>query len=145
LGGPLFEGQNVFDLILIHLDGDTIEECAKHSSVSVPKGKYSAEQRVGALNSMISEWLAPAPRWEAKLKRAIPTLRSESWLLAALADDEHDWERVSAKDLVSKRFRDKRLAKGAAYSKMAVQAAENVERLRRRCVSFLIFSDSIFA
>lgn len=142
---PLFEGENVFDIIVVHLDGDAVIDCAAHTSIVPPGMPCDSETRVKVVSEMIMEWLAPPAAQEAKIKKAVPTMQTESWLLAAVSANVHDWERVAAKPLFKAEFLPKGTKKAEAYARLSVEAAKKLADIRTKCRSFELFSEHLFA
>lgn len=135
---PLEEGDEPCDLILIQLDGDAMEGCSPHAATACPILPCSVEDRLNTLEAFLMEWLAPEPQRMAQIVFALPTMCTESWLMAGIRPDEADWEIANdAKD----RFRLLKKAEGNSerlqdyYRNKAIEAFNNSDEISRQCLS----------
>lgn len=77
---PLFADDPACDIIIIHMDGDALEQIAPHTDVAIPETP-DVQTRVDTITLAISKWLA-SPSRDEKLAYAIPVLQTEAWVLA---------------------------------------------------------------
>lgn len=143
LGAPLFEGDEVFDILVIHLDGDIAEKCAEKYAVTLPH-PITVASRIRLLADLIDQWLAPKPEYAAKIKVAIPTLMTETWMLAGVSTQNHAWESIAAKELfLAETGYVEGSPKADHYIAKALQLAGKTAQIRQRCSSFDAFAQQI--
>lgn len=140
---PLEEGEAACDLIIVHLDGDALEPCAKHFSKAIPPVGCPAADRVSTLAEMLTEWLQLPSNRSDQIRGAFPVLHSEAWLLAALLPDQAHWEsELNCKSpFRALNVSSKRLA--SFYSEKSIEAAASCHEISRQSVSFSLFLNSL--
>jgi hypothetical protein len=145
LRAPLFEGEEVYDLILVHLDGDIAAECAAKFGRTIDVNP-SVEERVVFLSELLLEFCDAPSEFRERIRTAIPTMKTESWMLAGLSLGEHDWENVEAKSLLlaESGFAEGRPGKAAHYQGLAERLRVRLGEIRARCLSFRMFEESVF-
>lgn len=146
LRAPLFEGEEVYDLILVHLDGDIAHTCANKFDRTLIE-TLSVEERVAFLADLLKEFCEAPQDLEGRIKTAIPTMKTESWMLAGLSLGNHDWENVESKALLLSEsgFVDGRPGKAAHYIGLAEQLRTKLAQIRERCLSFRMFEETVFS
>lgn len=142
LNAPLFEGEDKFDAIVIHLDGDIAGACALKYNFTLPD-PLSVDERVATMSGWIAGWLKPSHEHQPKIRSAIPTQMTESWMLAGLSVKTHDWENVAAKELFLEETGFSGSRKAAHYQAMSVKLAGTTSRIAGRCRSFELFAAEV--
>jgi hypothetical protein len=145
LRAPLFDGEAVYDFIVVHLDGDIAQVCAERFGEPIGIDPQ-VDERVQALTNLISTWLAPPAEHLQKIKPAVPTQKTESWILAGLSANTHDWESVESKSILLDEtgFLDGRPGKADHYRYLAGQLKGRAGTIRARCRSFELFAAQVF-
>ncbi|WP_146218081.1 MULTISPECIES: hypothetical protein [unclassified Caulobacter] len=141
LRAPLFEGEEVYDIIVLHLDGDIAEEYAVKNGMIIGD-VITVEARVGFLSGELIRIAVGVSDHLNKLKAAIPTQKTESWMLAAISSQIHDWEAVESKSILLAEtgfFQGKR--KSEHYREMSDLMSGKGDLVRERCRSFELFCD----
>lgn len=135
---PVEEDDPPCDLILVQLDGDAMEGCSSHATTACPTLPCSVDDRLNTLEAFLIEWLEPEPQRFDQIVFTLPTMCTESWLMAGLKPDEVDWEIVNdSKD----RFRLLKKSEGNSdriqdyYQKKAKEALDNSHEISRQCLS----------
>lgn len=143
---PLFDGEDVFDVIIVHLDGDIAEACADKFGHEL-ESDINVDRRVSFLSSLLRDALKPSRDFEPKIRTAIPTQMTESWVLAAISPNEHEWESVEAKSILLREtaFPVGRPGKAAHYRRLADQMVGLSGLVRERCKSYGLFEDQFSA
>lgn len=141
---PLFAGEEVCDLLVVHLDGDAVRDCAPHASLLIPDGDLSPEDRVKYLREMIEEWLEAEAPHRDKVVTAIPVMQTEAWILASTSPNNHPWETVDSKaTLYSEMNFSGKKKKPQFYSRMAAAMLNNIDLAIKRCTSLTTFKATI--
>lgn len=83
---PVFAGDVPCDVIIVHLDGDALEEVRAHTTVIIPSPVPSIEVRLCVLTEVLEECLAASPDSRRRIALALPVLQTEAWMLAAEGD-----------------------------------------------------------
>jgi hypothetical protein len=133
---PLFAGDPSCDIIVIHLDGDALEQIEPHTSVAIPQNP-DPSSRVASLVAAVEEWLNAAPETRRRLVCAIPVQHTEAWVLAA-EDNGHDYSSDDAKA----EFRKEHTRKGGLerFYRQKVLAATRGAFTPPSCASYQAFA-----
>ncbi len=142
---PIEDDDEPCDLIFVQLDGDAVMQCSEHSDFEIPSEPLSVDDRLDALQKMVSEWLSVTDEREDQVHFAFPVMHSEAWLLAALRPDAKAWE--SLPDTKTP-FRALKASYGNStiakfYADRAKEAAPRFAEVRRQSVSFARFMGDI--
>lgn len=142
---PIEEGDQPCDLILIHLDGDALQQCAQHSAVSADPEPVPADERVNTLERVVVDLLKPPDSRVGQFVFAFPTMHTEAWLLAALRPDALSWEAEadSKRHFQALRPRGTNLTLRDFYDAKSLECAPLGNDIARQCVSFSHFRDCI--
>lgn len=78
----IFANSQVFDFIIVHLDGDVLEKSNWFSATQVASGTGSVTNRI----SIIEQWIHNAIAYSGsdELVSAIPVLSTDGWVLAGV-------------------------------------------------------------
>ncbi|WP_132095094.1 hypothetical protein [Caulobacter sp. BK020] len=128
-------------MIVVHLDGDIAVECADQFGGALPVPP-SVEDRVAFLSSKLKNWVDPDSNYEKQIKFAVPTQKTESWMLAGISDNAHNWEEIESKSVL---LLETGFVQGPGraqhYRDVAVKLLGMSEKIAARCRSFQLFRD----
>lgn len=141
LRAPLFAGEEVYDAIVIHLDGDIASECATKYNKGLPN-KPSVVEIVKLLSELIHDWVKANSDSKEKIKIAIPVQKTESWILAALSRNNHAWEEIESKSVLLSEtgFVEGRGGKAKHYRRLAAGMTGSSKLIEQRSESFKMFA-----
>ena len=94
---PLFAGDRPCDFVVVHMDGDALEDVRSHTSVVFPD-PVPPDKRVSIGVRVIEAWLNLSPERRSTLAIAVPVLHSEAWILGA--EGVANCEAIDAKALL---------------------------------------------
>jgi hypothetical protein len=141
---PLEEGDLACDLIVIHLDGDAMTDCAPHTSVPLPTIPCAINVRIETLREMVLDWLQPNANRRSRIKFAFPVMHTEAWLLAGLRPNQQPWEQLAD---CKTPFRDLKTKKSQRmreyYREQSAAAASKAPSIRSQSISFSKFCSNL--
>ncbi len=142
---PLFAGRAPLDALVVHLDGDVLDEYKPHVKVALPKKPWTPAKRADFVEAALNEWLWPgAQERDENHILAVMVRALESWLLAAydrnlLAPEDMDPEpalRTASPHLNPPQTPGARLRKKPnKWEKMSQDALPHLAHIRNVCPS----------
>lgn len=140
---PLLDNIPRLDGIVIHLDGDAAEHLGQHTQVALP-APLTVLSRVNFLTDVIEEWLRLSAAQRSRLIVAAPVLHTEAWINAAHSQGSH--ESVDAKAAFrATRSTTSHPKRASHYEEAGGLAAENLQQIAGRCVSYRLFQQEIIS
>lgn len=134
---PLFETDEICDLIVIHVDGDVVELANLHKG----KNQLSVRDRVKTISNSIESWLNCPKEHSKKIIHAIPVLQTEAWILAS---EGISYENKNSKSEFRKTYTKSKDGKIKDYYRSRSTGAKaGYANAHRYCTSYNIFRGSI--
>lgn len=138
---PIFAASTLYDIIIVHLDGDVVDHCHAPPLTNLSLTSMSVSAAISSLKSAIlQQWLTVHPTHSHRIVACIPMQHLEAWLTAGIDEGAENVEDRSLKD----EFRRGPSGRGRAswrvkYIKAAKAAVDRVERISSVCHSFREF------
>ncbi|TPL49249.1 hypothetical protein FJ937_17375 [Mesorhizobium sp. B2-4-4] len=140
---PLFADHPALDAIVLHLDGDSLLDVCRSSSVQSPSLPVSVNARVSHIVEALAEWLDASQSYEKKLVFAVPVQSTEAWILASEAT-YHDIEAMDAKEEFQRTFsREKHGTMEDFYRHRSAPAETRVAQIAAQSSSYARFRDAL--
>jgi hypothetical protein len=141
LDAPLFANSTIYDLLLIHVDGDVLDLCEAGPLAGKTTDGQACANIVSQLEeAVLKSWLSIREEDARKLVVCIPVRHLEAWLLAGLAEGDTDFESYNTKDefrdTIGKVYKGKNLQ---LYQKASRAAVDKIDAIRAKCFSYSSF------
>lgn len=142
----LFATSTLYDLMIIHLDGDVADISSEFENSRFYKPFSSIDDRVTAIADWIRDASAAASPFLERLILAVPTLQTEAWIVAALRPNAQHIENRNRKKATKRFLRQRYTGSALDQVRAAAQDARNqVNNMKARCRSFELFFDDLSA
>lgn len=142
---PIFATSVLYDLLIVHVDGDVAALCNSDQLKSIDLDTSSISSIEQALKAVVvSEWLSPKDEHLKRIVTCIPVRHLEAWLAAGTLATIHSPE---GRDMKVE-FRKSPPARGKAswrkkYIRCAAQSVQNLDRVREACHSYRVFEGDL--
>lgn len=142
----LFETSEIYDLVVIHVDGDVADLSAAFDRSAFPEFDGTVGGRVRALGRWLRELAAvPTPHSHSVIT-AIPTLQMEAWVIASIRPGRKHLEVRNRKKAAKGLLRRSYVGSAVEQVKQAGEAARGrISSMRLDCESFNIFANDFTA
>lgn len=141
LEAPLFATSVVYDLLIIHLDGDVVTHCECEPLAGKQVSDFAVTEVVSQIkNAVLEHWLNLDAGHKSRVVCCVPVQHIESWLSVVNGPAREDRELINIKsEFKSVGLRSFRGPERERYIKAAQASLPHIEKIASSCASFSIF------